>query len=341
MPIDVSQFEAGEFGFYLQTNGPIDAQHFRDFLDLICGNSYANRSVAPVRVDIIELSNGSIRGRLRAWFDEAPWSKRKARQIERAYEKNLIDAQASLRQAEAAELANAIAANANAIAEKGNKQIARQNNIALATFLSGVIATIYANAPSSDAERIAKLMEIDGVSRIEIATKHHSWTIERQNVQDYRDDAAKAMEVERWKVALPGLPKAGTTAFTRPRPQADAAMISDVAEAKVVTSDLAGGERFRRARGVDGARPTAPMSILDLTAGMKGHYQAKVGTITALGDLLTLAPEPGNPTGRPTIIVPPANYVAGNGDIVEVQGKLFQLPGPQDLMIAATIIRAE
>lgn len=340
MLIDARHYDAGEFGFYIQTNGPVDAGHFRDFLDLVCGNSYGQRQVAPSRVEIIELAGGSIRGRLRAFF-EPPWSKRKARAVEKLYRQNLFESKAALRQADAAELANAIAAEGNTIAQQANIKIARQNNIALATFLSGVIATIYANAPSSDAERIAKLMEIDGVSRIEIATKHHSWTIERQHVQDYRDEAAKAMEVERWRVSLPGLPRVGTTPPARARTPADAAKISDVAEATVIPSNLAGGEPSRRARGVDGARPAAPMSILDLTAGMKGQYLAQVGTITALGDLLTLAPEPGNPAGRPTIIVPPANYVAGNGDTVEVQGKLFQLPGPQDLMIATTIIRAE
>lgn len=191
MLIDASQYDADEFGFYLQTNGTVDARLFRDFLDLICGNSYTNRDFSPARVEIVEFATGSIRGRLRAWFEDVPWSKRKERRTEQRYRRNLAAAKSAMRRGDAEAHDIAVSATANDIADRANKLVARQNGIALVTFLSGVVATIYANATTSDAERISDLMEIDGVARIEIATRSHSWTILREDIDNYRERATR------------------------------------------------------------------------------------------------------------------------------------------------------
>ncbi|MGX5713908.1 hypothetical protein ACWKWJ_14515 [Sphingopyxis terrae subsp. ummariensis] len=187
MKLDTSNYGPDEFGFYLQTNGAIDAEAFRDFLDILCGNTPRLRRYAPVAVEILELSNGSIWARLRAAFADEDWTDRQVARKAAAHDRAMIESQAATRQAGAAEQGNAIALLQIYLQAQANKKMDVQNRINLGLFLATMISLIYAATPSKEAQILCKLMEDNGIVCVEVASRDNRWVIERAHVSEYQE----------------------------------------------------------------------------------------------------------------------------------------------------------
>lgn len=305
--IDSEHFEDGEFAFYLQTNGPIDSRRFVQFLDMICGQGIAAKRLPLRQVQILELANGSIRGRLKALFREKPWTQKQAETIEKHYEAAIRDSDPALRQADAADLANALTAT-------GNQQLTLQTRIALIAMLGTFVGFLYQQTPTKEADLIAAMMQLDGVTRIEISTKSHSWTIERKDAEEYAERA----EAQR---ALDTLRRRGDYQERRVRAEAIEPDDRGILEPELAKPDI------ERIRTIETALPVA-----DRPPARAGRRINLSGQLRFAGDAHLFVPDEGHP--RELILIPPEGQGLADGGRYQVSGRLFSPPGAFDILAA-------
>lgn len=306
MKIDTTNFETGEFAFYLQTNGPVSARAFRDFLDVICGNSPKLRRIAPMSVEILELNNGSIRGRLLALFADDEWSDRQASRKQAALDRSLVASKEAIQQVAVAQQANQIALAALYQQMEGNKKLDTQNRINLGIFLAAIAALLSGDTPTTEASIICNMME-GGVVCFELASRDHHWVIERADAAEYR--ARTAIRSERL-----------ATRHVR----ADS-FEGDVDTGRIADEALTELKPHR----MEEARIAVPKTT---------PIQRVIGRATRDGDVYSFYPED-EAVAESVTLVAPENQDLFDDTCYEVSGRLYRIKGQPPLLVARRAVR--
>ncbi|MGX5713907.1 hypothetical protein ACWKWJ_14510 [Sphingopyxis terrae subsp. ummariensis] len=339
---DNSELGPDEFAFRLAGNHAIDVGRFLAFIECLRWTS-GGGAMPQYDLAIVEFAKGSIFGRLRVIWQDNPTTERLDRmQAELQFLQQANDNYAR-RGVEAAERQAAAAEDANTIARSNRNWTAVGALSAVAMLVLTIGACVKSEKPNPCSDAAADLMEQDSIARLTFWSRDCSVVIDKGDVPEMqrREQGIRASRGHSSVGMTLPFSGAGSGNNMAGHLAEDATQAPDNDEGFPGSTQLplTDDDPRQRPRGVDGAREAGPISILSLTDGIKGLRTSQTGVIGAIGDLLAMEPEPGNPQSRPTIVVPPASYIATNGDEVEVRGKLFRLPGLQDLMIADTIIK--
>lgn len=340
LEFDPSALQPGEIGFCLRTNHLVTAGRFADFLRAFGRTETAGR-LPRHDIEIVALATGSIFGKVRVRFQHdvgSPDVGHARAELERVANRSPDRATEIL--ASIDQKVGAIVDEAK-VARRGGVEAKWTARAALVIAAAALVNDLAADARSEDttnpsAVLVADMIEHDGVSDIDLWCDGCHLSIGRNDVPAYveRQEGVIRRPVGRADERDEGL--------ALPVVEKDR---SDLAGA-IADAGLGNGvpfptsAHFSSGADVPAYPPVDPAEIFNKSAPRTIAVE-RTGQITIAGDLLVIENETGADRQKPAIIVPPGSYSVRNGQTATVRGKLFRLLGPQDLIIAETVINAD
>ena len=351
---DPSLLQPGEIAFCLQTNHLVSADRFAAFLRAFDETDAAQR-LPRHDIEIVALATGSIFGKVRVRFRQdigSPDVGHVRTELERATNRSPDTAAAIL--ASIDQKLSVIVDEAKA-ARRGGGEIKWTTRAALILAAATLVNDIAADArgeesPGSCATLVADLMEHDGVSDIDLWCDGHHVRVGRNDVPAYQlrltthDLKAEGISVGPPELGRPAI-RSDSAAVNKRVPRAinlddediDASTGADMVDATIPWPSSA--------HPPSSADQPPPINWQDraartFDAGSKlGEVVERSGIISIHDRVLLLTSGPHDLQDRPAVVVPPGSYTVATGDRVIVRGKLYRLTGPQDMIVADTVLR--
>lgn len=349
-----SSLQPGEIAFCLQTNHLVSASRFADFLRALDDTESAHR-LPRHDIEIVALATGSIFGKVRVHFRHdigSPDVGHARTDLERAANRQpdtATETLASIDKKLAVLVEEAKAARSDGVEAKWATRAALI--IAAMSLVSDWTADARGEeSPGSCATLVADLMEHDGVSDIDLWCDGHHVRIGRNDVPAYQH------RLTTHDLKAEGI-STGPPELGRPEIRSDGAAV-DKRVPRAINLDDEGIDASTGADMVDATIPwpgsahfpssadqPPPINWHDRAAqtfdpaSKLGELVERSGIISIHDRVLLLTSGPYDPSDRPAVVVPPGSYTVGKGDRVIVRGKLYRLTGPQDMIVADTVLR--
>ncbi|MGH6652649.1 MAG: hypothetical protein ACREB7_16115 [Sphingopyxis sp.] len=342
MDFDNASLRPGEFAFYLCGNRAVDASRFASLLR--CFAWVGPEAIEPAYdLDIIELRKGSIFARFALrWRDESPTND----QLD-----HMVLELERLRTA-VGEL-NGTVVSAITDRAEADRRAGRKSDWALALTVAGLVYTVahdfLNDAPNECASALAELMEKDSVPAIYMWSPDCTFRIGNADVPEARRRAtvhkleavgieAGAAEVGRQSLGVQ--PESADVPFPQSAHFSSGADVPLTIQPQSASSETGAGSPgpvvgIRPRDSTHGHVATEPK--LPQARGLP--YQAH-GVFSFFDGLMIFkADDRADGTGtRSAILIPPEQYMFGEGQRYEVKGRFIEIPGDYDLVIADSIV---
>lgn len=320
---DKNQLFAHEIAIRLETNSAVDVGRFFRLVECLGDQGSADGPLPPYRLNIVEFSKGSIFGRFKIDWGNGIDDERLRRM--QAVLDTLESQQGgdTKRAADAAERQADAAEAQTAIQRKGLFWTRFGAAIGAATLVCTVGSLIKSEDPNLCATAVADLMELDGVSRVQIWSRDCTVDVRKQDVP----------EVQRRELGIRAA--TGTAHATSssnfesadvPFPQASFGPSS-----ADVPPDLL-DQRY-------GQPPSRLEDHLDFPAGWTpgaGEIYRGTGVFEMEGDLMFFLPDEPRRGGvgekTRALFIPPDQFMLGEQQRYRVEGRYFSVPRGLDVV---------